>query len=87
LSERQASEQKIKGILEFGSKIEKDFVKMHEDLGNLQLLKRRVTLMDKQRNIINGIKGSGMLSNEELKILNDKPKSTVKFLIDDRDRQ
>ena len=86
LSDRQASERKIKGILEFGSKLEKDFVKMNEDLGNLRLLKKRVTLMDKQRNIIAGKKGSGMLSNDELKILNDKPKGSVKFL-DDRDRE
>ena len=73
--------------MEFGSKLEKDFVKMNEDLGNLRLLKKKVTLMDKQRNIIAGKKGSGMLSTDELKILNDKPKGSVKFLIDDRDRE
>jgi len=60
---------------------------MNDDLGNIQMLKKRVTLMDKQRNILEGKKGSGMLSKDELVILNDKPKSTVKFLIDDRDRQ
>ena len=73
--------------MEFGSKLEKDFVKMNEDLGNLRLLKKKVTLMDKQSNIIAGKKGSGMLSTNELKILNDKPKGAVKFLIDDRDRE
>ena len=47
MSDRKTSERKIKGILEFGSKLEKDFVKMNEDLGNLQMLKKKVTLMDK----------------------------------------
>ena len=70
--------------MEFGSKLEKDFVKMNEDLGNLRLLKKRVTLMDKQMNIMAGKKGSGMLSTDELKLLNDKPKGSVKFLMDDR---
>jgi len=60
---------------------------MNEDLGNLRLLKKRVTLMDKQRNILAGKKGSGMLSTDELKLLNDKPKGSVKFLMDDRDRE
>ena len=43
--------------------------------------------MDKQRNILAGKKGSGMLSTDELKLLNDKPKGSVKFLMDDRDRE
>ena len=83
MSNRKNSERKIKGILEFGSKLEKDFHKMNEDLGNLQLLKRKVTLLDKQRNILEGKKNSGFLSSEELKLLNEKPKGSVKFLIDD----
>ena len=34
-------------ILEFGSKMEKDFNRMDKDLIKVQQLQRRVTLMDK----------------------------------------